>query len=110
MVQRGHARNRLLRELFSAPAGISVVHARTAIRTRSPAPAVRAGAGATAKQSAVIAPGARAAAQVAGLPMLRDQLRKAKELLVQLLTSRRQFKLLLQVTTEQLNLRLQALA
>lgn len=42
--------------------------------------------------------------------MLRDQLRKAKDLLVQLVTSRRQFKLLLRVTTERLNLRLQALA
>lgn len=42
--------------------------------------------------------------------MLRDQLRKAKDLLVQVLTSRRQFKLLLRTTTESLNLRLQALA
>lgn len=42
--------------------------------------------------------------------MFRDQLRKGKDLLVQILTSRRQFKLLLRVTTDRLNLRLQALA
>ena len=42
--------------------------------------------------------------------MFRDQLRKGKDLLVQILTSRKKFKLLLRVTTERLNLRLQALA